>query len=140
MNPDSKMIKYQNNLDGITSDKLNGFFVGWPNPPTREQLFQILENSYTIVLALDSVKDMVVGFVNALSDKVIYSYIPLLEVLPEYQKKGIGRELIKRIENSLQNMYAIDIVCDDDVSSFYSKLDYFKLNGMVKRNYKILKK
>jgi len=114
--------------------------VGWPNPPTREQLFQILENSYTIVLALDSVKDMVVGFVNALSDKVIYSYIPLLEVLPEYQKKGIGRELIKRIENSLQNMYAIDIVCDDDVSSFYSKLDYFKLNGMVKRNYKILKK
>ena len=81
------MIKYQNNLDGITPEKLNGFFVGWPNPPTREQLFQILENSYTIVLALDSVKDKVVGFVNALSDKVIYSYIPLLEVLPEYQKK-----------------------------------------------------
>ena len=43
MNPDSKMIIYQNNLDGITHDKLNGFFVGWPNPPTREQLFQILE-------------------------------------------------------------------------------------------------
>ena len=41
----------------------------------------------------------------------------MLEVLPEYQKKGIGKELIKRIEHSLRNMYAIDVVCDDDVSA-----------------------
>jgi len=132
------MIKYQNNLDGITPEKMTGFFVGWPKPPTNNQLFKILENSYAFVLAIDSEKNKVVGFVNALSDKVIYSYIPLLEVLPEYQKKGIGKELIKKIEISLQNMYAIDLVCDDEVSSFYSKLDFFKLNGMVKRNYKIL--
>ena len=75
---------------------MKGFFVDWPNPPTPEQLFQILKNSYAIILAIDTEKNTVIGFVNALSDKVIYSYIPLLEVLPEYQKKGIGKELIKK--------------------------------------------
>jgi ribosomal protein S18 acetylase RimI-like enzyme len=84
--------------------------------------------------AIDEKKNKVIGFVHAISDKVIYAFIPLLEVLPEYQKKGVARKLMINIEKQLSEMYAVDIVCDDGVAEFYSKLKYYKINGMIKRN------
>ena len=92
------MIKYQTDLENITADMLAGFFVGWPKPPDCETHLKILHNSSHIVLALsmtDSHK--VVGFINAVSDNCLSAYIPLLEVLPKYQKQGIGAELVKRM-------------------------------------------
>jgi len=79
--------------------------------------------------------DKCVGFINALSDGVFYSYIPLLEVLPSYQGKGIGVKLLQCMVESLQNMYAIDIVCDESVASFYKDKGFIRCAGMVKINY-----
>ena len=53
------MIKYQNNLNEISSEMLKGFFVGWATPPTNHQLLEILKNSYVISLAIDEKKNMV---------------------------------------------------------------------------------
>ena len=69
------------------------------------------------------------------SDGVFYSFIPLLEVLPEYKGHGIGTELVKQMLETLQNMYAIDIVCDESVAPFYESKDFGRCVGMVKRNY-----
>ncbi|HHE37836.1 MAG TPA: N-acetyltransferase [Candidatus Cloacimonetes bacterium] len=130
------MIEYFSSIKNIKPSMLEGFFAGWSNPPSREKHLKILKNSFTAEIAFDTKNDKVVGFVNALSDGILYAFIPLLEVLPEYQGKGIGKELIKRIEKRLKRFYALDIVCDDKMAVFYHKLGYFKLNGMVKRNYK----
>lgn len=131
-------ISYQFNLDGISSDKLTGFFVGWPNPPSNEYLHDVLRQSAYICLALHDTK--VVGFAHAISDGIMSAYIPLLEVLPEYQKKGIGRDIIKQLLQQMDHLYMIDICCDDEIVPFYTKLGFHRVNGMIKRTYKALQK
>lgn len=129
------MIHYTDSLAGITPDTLTGFFVGWPNPPAPETHLRILAGSYAIILAVDAASERVVGFVNAVSDGVLAAYIPLLEVLPEYQKKGIGHELMRRIIEKLSGLYMIDLLCDADLQPFYAGLGMKPAVGMLVRNY-----
>ncbi len=127
------MIKYRNTLEGVTPTMLDGFFVGWPSHPDNGRFLDILKGSAAVWLAFDDGR--CVGFVNALSDGVYYSYIPLLEVLPEYQGRGIGTDLVRRMKESLKDMYAIDICCDDGVVPFYQRLGFFRGNSMIARNF-----
>jgi ribosomal protein S18 acetylase RimI-like enzyme len=124
---------YTNTVGSLTADQLTGFFVGWPKHPGPEAHLAILQKSHAAWVALDN--NRCVGFVNALSDGIFYSYIPLLEVLPEYQGKGIGTELIRRMMETLDAMYAIDIVCDESVAPFYLNKGFARCVGIIKRNY-----
>ena len=129
------MIRYTDELEGISADQLHGgFFVGWPNPPSAETHLNILQSSYAIVLALDTT-NQVVGFINAISDGVLSAYIPLLEVLPEYERQGIGSELTRRMLARLSDLYMVDLLCDDDLQPFYARLGLTPATGMLMRNY-----
>lgn len=131
------MINYQVHLDGITAGQLQGFFVGWPNPPRPETHLQILQGSSHVVLAIDreKVERPVVGFINAISDGVLTAHIPLLEVLPGYQGRGIGRTLTRKMLTQLTNFYAVDLMCDDDLIPFYERFAMRPARGMMLRNY-----
>jgi len=102
------MIDWRDSLDGFTPDRLTGFFVGWPNPPDPETHLRILRHSDAVVLAVDEATGQVAGFITAITDHVITAYIPHLEVLPDYQDQGIGRELVVRMVARLRDLYAID--------------------------------
>jgi ribosomal protein S18 acetylase RimI-like enzyme len=128
-------MRYLTSTDAITVDQLHGFFVGWPNPPSPEMHLAILRRSDAVVLAIDEESGSVVGFVNALSDGVLNAFIPLLEVLPEYQGRGIGSELVQRLLAQLGNLYAVDLLCDADVQPFYARLGMQRAQGMMLRNY-----
>jgi len=125
-------ITYTDSPDAVTVENLKGFFEGWPNPPDPARHLEILQACYKVWLALDGEK--CVGFITALSDGILQAYIPLLEVLPEYQDFGIGTELIRRMEKSLGRVYAIDLVCDEQVAGFYRRLGFTQIIGMAKRN------
>lgn len=86
-------------------------------------------------MAVDEGKDKVVGFITAITDKTLFAYIPLLEVLPEYQRQGIGTELIKRMLEKLQSFYAIDLLCDKGTQDFYAKVGMQPVQGMLVRNF-----
>lgn len=126
---------YKTSLEGITSDMLQGFFVDWPNPPNAETHLKLLENSDFVVLAVDEKSDRVIGFITALTDGVLSAYIPLLEVLPDYQKTGIGKELIHRMMIEIGDLYMIDLLCDEDLIPYYEKFGMRQSNGMILRNY-----
>ena len=128
-------IQYQTNTDNITPNMLTGFFVGWPNPPEPRTHLRILRGSSHIVLALNPNRSKVIGFITAISDGVSAAYIPHLEVLPEFQGRGIGRELVNRMIEQLNGIYMIDLMCDEDVMPFYERLGMKKAGGMVVRNY-----
>lgn len=130
------MMVYKNSLDGITEDMLKGFFVDWPNPPGPQTHFKLLKNSSKVILAVDDHTNQVIGFITAISDGVLSAYIPLLEVLPEYQNQGIGKELVNRMIQELDHIYMIDLCCDDDLVPYYEQVGMSKTNGMILRNYK----
>jgi len=129
------MIAYADSTDGISLDNLRGFFVGWPNPPAPETHLRILNGSDAVVLARDDATGAVVGFITAISDGVSCAYIPHLEVLPDYQGRGIGSELARRMLEKVSRLYMIDLLCDPDVQPFYARLGMRPATGMLIRNY-----
>ncbi|MDQ3193680.1 MAG: GNAT family N-acetyltransferase [Bacteroidota bacterium] len=126
---------YSESADNISSEMLNGFFVGWKMFPTTEKHLELLKCSQYRIIATDDEKNIVVGFITAVSDKVLSAYIPFLEVLPLYHNKGIGSELVKRMLKLLKDYYMIDKVCDDSLQKFYEKAGLNKHNAMMIRNY-----
>jgi ribosomal protein S18 acetylase RimI-like enzyme len=152
----TRMITYTDSLDGITPEQLQGFFIGWPDPPTPETHLRILHGSSHVELALDIPSPpsplpstssghrpqgegrnagKVVGFMTAISDGVSAAYIPHLEVLPDYQGQGIGSELARRMVDKLRDLYMIDLMCDSGLQPFYQRLGMRPYTGMMIRNY-----
>ncbi|MFH1893862.1 MAG: GNAT family N-acetyltransferase [Candidatus Zixiibacteriota bacterium] len=129
------MISYTDSADNITSEMLSGFFVGWPNPPSEETHRRLLSKSDEIVVAIDERSDRVVGFITAITDNVLACYIPLLEVLPEYQKQGIGSELVRRMLDKFRDFYMVDLVCSNDKVSFYEKFGLRADTAMTHRDF-----
>ena len=83
------MVDFLTSADTVTVDQLRGgFFVGRPSPPPPDQHLAILKGSQHAAVALED--DQVVGFVRVLSDGVLMASVPLLEVLPKHQGRGIG--------------------------------------------------
>ena len=129
------MIFYSQSIEDIGPAQLAGFFVGWPNPPTPTTHLRILVGSAKIVLARDDATGQVVGFITAISDGVSCAYIPHLEVLPAYQGRGIGSELVRQMLAQLRHIYMIDLICDTNVQPFYERLGMRPYTGMILRNY-----
>jgi hypothetical protein len=44
------VVEYTTSLDGVTPRDLDGFFVGWPSPPSRERHLDLLHGSAHVVL------------------------------------------------------------------------------------------
>ena len=129
------MLTYTDTFEGLTPADVRGFFVGWPNPPSEETFLRILDGSDVIVLAIDDTTGHVVGFINAITDGVLAAYIPLLEVLPEYQGQKIGTELVKRMLDKLEPYYMVDLVCDEPVVPFYQRFELPRATAMAARRF-----
>jgi len=86
------------------------------------------------VLAVDEESGRVVGFVTAVSDGVLAAYVPLLEVLPDYQGRGIGSELMRRLLARLGDRYTVDLTCDEPLVPFYERLGLRRGVAMALRN------
>ena len=127
------MIAYSTDPLPLTPTQLTGFFVGWLNPPRPETFLKLLQSSYRVVLAHDG--EWVVGFATAISDGVLSAYVPLLEVLPAYQGRGLGSEIMRRLLAELGDLYMVDVMCDDEVAPFYERLGLQRAGGVIRRNY-----
>lgn len=128
-------IRWRDDLSDLEPSDLEGFFEGWPNPPSPETHLEILRGSYDALLAVDDETEAVVGFVHAISDGVLSAYLPLLEVKPDYRNRGIGHRLVERMLDRLDALYMVDVVCDPELESFYEPMGFQSLTGMAHRNY-----
>ncbi|MCI0387564.1 MAG: GNAT family N-acetyltransferase [Acidobacteria bacterium] len=126
---------YTNSIENVTVENLDGFFVGWPNRPSPRTHLELLKKSDEIVLAIDEDNGRVAGFITALTDRTLSAYIPFLEVLPAYQGQGVGKELVRRVLERLSDLYAVDLLCDPELQSFYTGLGMRQGHGMMIRNY-----
>ena len=80
----------------------------------------------------------VVGFVTAISDGVLSAFIPLLEVLPDHQRQGIGSELVRRMLSRAGGFYMVDLVCDPELEPFYRRFELMLLSSMGVRRRHLL--
>jgi len=107
----------------IDLDQLTALFnvVGWERRTAdRDRLAQLVRGSLYVVSAWDG--DRLVGFARGISDGATNAYISTVAVLPEYQKRGIGRKVIQRL---VANRDGIQFVlhANERAYPFYLHLD-----------------
>jgi ribosomal protein S18 acetylase RimI-like enzyme len=127
-------ITYTDDLSTLAAEHLTGFFVGWPAAPSPEQHLAVLRGSHRAIIAEDRAADRVVGFITMISDGVLTAFIPWLEVLPEYQGRGIGSELVRRVLEGTERFYSVDLLCDAPLQQYYSTFGMQPVPGMTLRH------
>jgi ribosomal protein S18 acetylase RimI-like enzyme len=128
-------IRYQETCEGVGAEDLVGFFTHWHQPRTPTEHLALLQGSTHVVLAIDERSGHVVGFVTALSDGIQAAFIPLLEVLPEYQGRGVGGELMRRVLGRLTDLPAVDLTCRPEMQTFYARFGMRPSVGAVLRRH-----
>ncbi|MHC4407437.1 MAG: GNAT family N-acetyltransferase [Planctomycetota bacterium] len=132
------MVTYHSDLSRIQADDLQGFFSGWPSPPSPETHHRLLAGSTHFIVAVPEGESRVIGYVSAISDGVLSAYISQLEVLPEHRGHGIGSTLVRSLLERLHDLYMVDLVCDPDVQPFYEAAGMTRWSAMILRNYEAL--
>jgi ribosomal protein S18 acetylase RimI-like enzyme len=100
--------------------------VGW-NRMEKEYGNPLLTSFFHIAVYDD---DRLVGFVDSVSNGVTDAYIQDLIVRPDYQGKGIGTDLMKKMIASLKekHIYIISVIYEESLKPFY---DRFGFNTML---------
>jgi ribosomal protein S18 acetylase RimI-like enzyme len=107
----------------VDLDQLTVLFnaVGWERRTAdRDRLAQLVRGSMFVVSAWEG--DQLVGFARAISDGATNAYISTVAVLPEYQKCGIGREVIQRLVAGRDQLQFV-LHANERAYPFYLHLD-----------------
>lgn len=94
----------------------------WSAAHKPELLHQALVASHSLVSAWDGPR--LVGLGNALSDGYLVVYYPHLLVHPEYQGRGIGTELMRRLLARYAGFHQHMLVADGRAIDFYRKCGF----------------
>lgn len=98
--------------------------VKWSSAEKPDLLLKALKNSHTVITVWDGEK--LVGLGNAISDGYLVVYYPHLAVHPEYQGKGIGMEIVKRMQKKYHGFHQQSIIADGRAIEFYKKCGFVK--------------
>ena len=126
------MITYVDSITSITEDHLQGFFEGWPSPPSPTMHLELLANSDHVVLATDADSRKVAGYIAAISDGVLTAHITFLEVLPARRGQGIGQELMRRMLERVQHLYVVSLLFDAELQPFCARFGMESVCGMAR--------
>ena len=105
--------------------------VGWTNYTDNPTM---LKNAYLNSLNIYGayVDDKLIGIIRVVGDGYSVIFIQDLLVHPEFQRKGIGTLLLKRMLKEYENVYQMHLITEDSEKtiSFYKSLG-FTDNGDV---------
>jgi GNAT superfamily N-acetyltransferase len=94
----------------------------WSSADHPETLQNALLNSHSLVTAwLDG---NLIGLGNAISDGFLVVYYPHLLVSPEFQSRGIGSEIVRRLKLKYQGFHQHMLVADGRAIEFYEKCGF----------------
>ncbi len=126
-------IVYNDMIKDLPSEQLHGLFmsVGWSDGSETLDMIKKYNipflNSTLVISAWQN--ERLIGAVRVLSDKMFRSIIYDLLVLPEFQNKGIGKELIRRCIEHFPNSEWL-VQTTEKISSYYEKIG-FQVNNDV---------
>jgi ribosomal protein S18 acetylase RimI-like enzyme len=128
-------ITYNDTRKDLPPEQLHDLFVsvGWSDGGETPEMINKGDhipwvNSTLVVSAWAG--ERLVGAVRVLSDTMFRSIIYDLLVLPEYQNKGVGSELMRRCIEHFPNSEWL-VQTTKDISGYYKKLGFNVINDDV---------
>ena len=98
--------------------------VEWSSGHFPDKLVVAMKNFETVYSAWDG--DKLVGMVCAMDDGIMTAYVHYLLVHPDYQLKGIGKELVERVKTHYKDYLRIVVVAYDAELKFYEYCGFEK--------------
>jgi len=124
-------LRIQRNCEGIDwnqiRDALKQAGMGYYTPEQHQVAFQ---NSFAVVFAFDG--DNLIGFGRAMADGAYQAAVYDIVVLPEYQKRGIGRLIMERILEKIAHCNII-LYANIGREGFYEKLGFRRMKTAMAR-------
>jgi hypothetical protein len=116
-------ISFTENLDGVDWESLKARLLEdkFDNGRTPEELCRSFTNSASVCFARAEGK--VIGKARLLSDGICNAYLVDVWTYTPYRNRGIAREMLRRLEQSVPGQH-IYLQADDDVTDLYKKLGY----------------
>jgi GNAT superfamily N-acetyltransferase len=115
-------LRIQENCENIDWNQIRDYLklvgMGYHKPELHQKAFL---NSFSVVFIFD--REKLIGFGRATSDGAYQAAIYDVVVIPEYQKRGIGRLIMERILQRISN-YNIILYANLGREEFYAKLDF----------------
>ena len=122
------MIGYKKN-DTISFEEIFPLYeaVGWTNYTTNPTMLKnALEHSLFLISARD--KDgKLIGFLRAVGDGYSIVYIQDIIVLPEYQRQGIGTQLLRQTLEHFKEVYQMILTTDSELKT----IAFYESNGFT---------
>ena len=122
------MIGYKTN-DVISFEEIFPLYgaVGWTNYTTNPTMLKnALEHSLFLISARDE-DGKLVGFLRAVGDGYSIVYIQDIIVLPEYQRQGIGTQLLRQTLEHFKEVYQIILTTDSELKT----IAFYESNGFT---------
>ena len=88
-----------------------------------------LAKSHSVVTAWAD--GSLVGLGNAITDESLVVYYPHLLVAPDYQRKGLGREIMKRLMSRYRGFHQHILIADAKAASFYRKCGFVRAGKTI---------
>ena len=122
------MIGYKKN-DTISFEEIFPLYeaVGWTNYTSNPTMLQnALEHSLFLISARDEEGNLI-GFLRAVGDGFSIVYIQDIIVLPEYQRQGIGTQLLRQTLEYFKEVYQMILTTDSELKT----LAFYESNGFT---------
>ena len=101
----------------------------WSHANAPERLLRAIERSSYAVVALE--EGRVVGFARAMSDDAFAVYIADILVVPELQRRGIGRRLLEAILDHypMETFHHQVLIAERGADGFYRRVGLMPVGG-----------
>ncbi|HWK07607.1 MAG TPA: GNAT family N-acetyltransferase [Puia sp.] len=96
----------------------------WSSADKPTELYKALINSHTLISAWDGPR--LVGIGNAISDGYLVVYYPHLLVHPDYQGKGIGQMIVRKMQEKYGHFHMQMLTADGRAIDFYQKMGFVR--------------
>jgi len=108
--------------------------LGWNTLNLSENdLKEMCKMSWYTIFAFDD--EQLVGMGRVISDGVITGIICGVGVLPAYQSKGIGKEIVKQlIQHCEENRVIPQLMCVEELEPYYASIGFRKFSIGMTRN------
>lgn len=122
------MIGYKKN-DAVSFEEIYPLYeaVGWTNYTTNPTMLKnALEHSLFILTAREE-EGKLIGFLRAVGDGYSIVYIQDIIVLPEYQRQGIGTQLLRQTLEHFKEVYQMILTTDSELKT----IAFYESNGFT---------
>jgi ribosomal protein S18 acetylase RimI-like enzyme len=128
-------ISYQTQIVPTTAEIIDVYNSSGINRPTADphRIAKMYANSNLVVTAWDG--DLLVGVARSLTDYCYACYLSDLAVRKEYQKSGIGKELVRLTQKEITEQSMLLLLSAPAAMEYYPKIGMDKMDNafMIKR-------